>query len=929
MRDGSGAIKNRISIRSASADPRAESIVKSAKSLHIDGVESVLVTDLVWFTPPLDQIDQDRIGKFLADPLLQNASWTNDDSRAAHTVEVAFLPGVTDAEAREVQRAASILGVSISEVATGRRYEINGPVTRANVELLTRRLLANAVVERWSIDGEVEPPIGVEIGAPAAVEHIALGDESQLAELNRERGMALDPQELTAIRTHFQNLGRMPTDVELEMIAQTWSEHCAHKTFRARLLDERGVEASSLLGRIRQATDDIAAPFVLSAFVGNAGIVTYDGVNTLALKCETHNHPSAVEPFGGANTGVGGVIRDILGAAHDPIACTDILCFGPQDLSIDDVPTGSLHPQRIHEGVVAGVADYGNKIGLPTIAGAVLYDTGYVANPLVFAGCIGESTVTAPELKGPFVGDAVVLIGGRTGRDGIRGATFSSLAMDASTGEVAGASVQIGDPLTERLVMEVLREARGFYTAITDCGAGGLSSAVGEMADGIGAKCELDLVPLKYSGLAPWEIWLSESQERMVLAATDPTPIRELCAQKGVDFAVIGVFTGDNHVVVTSHGETVLDLDTAFLHDGRPQRVMEFVSPEVSSESRAPQLKNKIDETLLELLAHPNIASKASVIHRYDHEIGGATTVRPLSGSEIDGHSDGTVWINPRREDGFAIGIGVNPWFGIKDSKAMGWLVVDEAIRNAVCAGANPELCSLLDNFSWGDPRDPKVLGQLSITVDGMCDASRAFGAPFVSGKDSLNNAWTEADGTRSSIPPTLVVTAVAAVNVAHIVTSDLKSPGNLLVLLGETRSEFGGSHLEMLLGEDCGAVPRPDPTAPLRYKQLHKAIRLGLVSSAHDCAEGGLAVALAEMCIGGRLGARVDRLVADDVVSAWFSESSSRIVLEVAANKIDELQEIVHGPLTIIGEVTADAALALSGIEKILVEDLVRAWQQ
>ena len=924
MRDSG---ESRIAIRSVSSDPRAEGVVASAKTLHIAGVERVVIADLVWFAPQLSPSERATIENFLVDPLLQVASWACDGSEAAHTVEVAFLPGVTDSEAREVHRAAEILGVSADEVATGRRYEIFGSVTRDDIDLLVRRLLANAVVERWAVDASVEPPLGATTGSVATVERFPATDES-LARLNRDRAMALDPEELTAVREHFSSLERDPSDVELEMIAQTWSEHCAHKTFRAKLIDENGRESSSLLARIRAATDEINAPFVLSAFVGNAGIVSYDGETTLALKCETHNHPSAVEPFGGANTGVGGVIRDIMGAAHDPIVCTDILCFGPADLAIEEVPVGSLHPQRIRDGVVAGIADYGNKIGLPTIAGAVVYDSGYVANPLVFAGCIGASTTSAPKLDGPFAGDAVVVIGGRTGRDGIRGATFSSLAMDATTGEVAGASVQIGDPLTERLVMEVLRESHGMYTAITDCGAGGLSSAVGEMAEGIGARCELNLVPLKYSGLAPWEVWLSESQERMVLAATDPEPLRVLCEGKGVDFAVIGKFTGDGRVVVTAGGEVVIDLDAAFLHDGRPQRVMEFRSVNAPTSPKIPVLSDDIRGTLLALLAHPNIASKAAVVHRYDHEIGGATVVRPVTGPQLDGHSDGTIWVDPRRDNGFAIGIGLNPWFGLVDPAAMGWLVVDEAIRNAVCAGANPDLCSLLDNFSWGDPRDPAVLGQLTATVDGMCAASIAFGAPFVSGKDSLNNAWTEPDGSRKSIPPTLVVTAVAAADANEIVTSDLKCAGNLLVLLGNTAPEFGGSHLAMMLGVNGGAAPKIDTDAPARYRNLYTAIRRALIESAHDCAEGGLAVALAEMCIAGRLGATVDTAPSSDEVTAWFSESSSRIVLEVRPENLSAVMELIDGPAEIIGTVSNDSSLTLLDNAAIPVADLVNAWQ-
>jgi len=927
MRSDPQGPARRLVIHSIGPDPRAESVRAGAKSLLLPDLGGVRVAQIIWCSVPLADDDRCRLSNFLVDPLLQTGQWGWDEP-LGQSVEVAYLPGVTDSEAREVQRAASILGIEVGEVATGRLYEFEGPVAPVALDSLVRRLLANAVVERWSVSGPVLPPLGT-LGATApTVERFRLGDQASLATLNLDRAMALDPEELLAVRDYFTLEGRDPSDVELEMIAQTWSEHCAHKTFRARLVDENGVEFRPLLQRIRDTTDQIGSPHVVSAFVGNAGIVTYDGVTTLALKCETHNHPSAVEPFGGANTGVGGVIRDILGAAHDPIVCTDILCFGPLDLAPALLPTGSLHPRRIHDGVISGVADYGNKIGLPTIAGAVLYDEGYVANPLVFAGCIGRSTLDAPVLSGPHTGDSVIVMGGRTGRDGIRGATFSSLAMDATTGEVAGASVQIGDPLTERLVMEALRECVGMYSAITDCGAGGLSSAVGEMAEGIGATCELDRVPLKYHGLAPWEVWLSESQERMVLAARDPEPIRRVCERFGIDVAVIGTFTGSGRIVVTSGDAVVCDLDTSFLHDGRPQRTMVFRRP-LPSQGGPGEVPVPVPlaETLLLLLAHPNICSRSSVVHRYDHEIGGATVVRPLTGHRNEGHSDGTVWIDPRADEGFAIGIGVNPWYGIADPMEMGRLVVDEAIRNAVASGADPSRVTLLDNFSWGDPRDPEVLGQLWATVEGMCEASSAFGAPFVSGKDSLNNAWTGTDGVRTSIPPTLVVTAVAAVHADHVVTSDLKEYGNALVLLGRTESAFGGSHLNLVLGMAGGAVPRADESAPARYRRLHEAMSTGLVRSCHDCSEGGLAVTLAEMCIAGGFGAHIDVLPADDAITAWFSESSGRLVVEVRRGDLERFLDLMGMDALVIGEVTADPVLRMAGDVPVPLVHLAAAW--
>ena len=515
---------HRYTVRSRGADPRAAAIAAGASSLGIPLTGDADVADVVFVEGELDDADRRRLGAFLADPLLQTGSW----DVPADGIEITLHPGVTDGAADAVVHAARQLELPVAAAATGRRIVL--PVGAAT-DVLLRRLVANPIIEHWT-EGPATPDLHPGSDDAPGVEVVAVRelDDAGLARLGAERSLALDPGELAAIRDHFTSVGRDPTDVELETLAQTWSEHCAHKTFRAAITTADGAgETVDLLGLLRRATDTVAAPFVRSAFVGNAGIVSFVPGTTIAVKAETHNHPSAVEPFGGANTGVGGVIRDVLGAAHRPIACTDVLCFGPPDLPLDDLPDGSLHPRRIREGVIDGVADYGNKIGLPTVAGAVLYDRAYTTNPLVFCGCIGVAA-DRPLPAGPFPGDRVVVLGGRTGRDGIRGATFSSATMDATTGEVAGASVQIGDPITEKLLIDVLTGADDLYTAITDCGAGGLSSAVGEMAEHTGADVELTAAPLKYPGLAPWEIWLSEAQERMVVAVP-PDRVSELQAR--------------------------------------------------------------------------------------------------------------------------------------------------------------------------------------------------------------------------------------------------------------------------------------------------------------------------------------------------------------------------------------------------------------
>ncbi|HEY4332915.1 MAG TPA: AIR synthase-related protein, partial [Ilumatobacteraceae bacterium] len=536
---------------------------------HADGVATTIT-----MAGGLTAHDRSRLERILVDPLLETATW--DEPVSGAQLDIGLIPGVTDTAAEQVVHAAALLDIAIEDASVGRLIELQAATDDGEI----RRHWANSVIERWTVGATVEPGYRTGAASSTATESVDLAaDDEALVALGRERGLALDLAELHVIRDHFASIGRAPTDAELETLAQTWSEHCAHKSFRADITvthasGEPGLPVQPLLAQLRHSTTAIDAPFVVSAFDGNAGIIQFGPQRTYALKCETHNPPSAIEPFGGANTGVGGVIRDIVGAAHHAIACTNILCFGPADTPDDQLPDGVLSPRRIIDGVVAGIADYGNKIGLPTVAGAVLYDPAYTSNPLVFAGCIGVAPTGRSPLTGPHAGDRVVLLGGRTGRDGIRGATFSSMEMDATTGDVAGASVQIGDPIVEKIVSDLLLDAAHLYTAITDCGAGGLSSAIGELAEHTGADIELTRVPLKYAGLAPWEIWLSEAQERMVVAV-NPSQLdafAELAALHGVELTDLGSFTGDGRLVVRFDGAPVIELDTAFLHDGRPRR---------------------------------------------------------------------------------------------------------------------------------------------------------------------------------------------------------------------------------------------------------------------------------------------------------------------------------------------------------------------
>jgi len=923
-----------MTIRSIDPDPRVRELAVGAAALGLDPVDSLQIADLVHVDADLDDTHLQQLHSLLVDPLLQMGSWNEPSGRA---IEIGLLPGVTDTGADALRFAATTLGVDVEHAATGLRVEFDDEADEDAVRTLVERLLVNPIIERWA-PGLLEPARpGVEAATTAATVVAIRGlDDDGLAVVSASRSLYLDPEELIVIRDHFEQVGRDPTDVEIETLAQTWSEHCAHKTFRAVIDatgpdDDESLERPSLMSQLRSCTEAIDAPFVRSAFVGNAGVIEFEKGTTLALKAETHNHPSAVEPFGGANTGVGGVIRDVLGIAHKPIAITDILCFGPADLPLSELPDGALHPRRIQTGVVDGVADYGNKIGLPTVAGAILYDPAYTTNPLVFAGCIG-SAASRPLHDGPHAGDRILVLGGATGRDGIRGATFSSATMDATTGEVAGASVQIGDPVVEKLLIDVLVGAEDMYSGITDCGAGGLSSAIGEMAEGIGADVDLALVPRKYPGLEPWEVWLSEAQERMVISVPPRgvSAIAKRCDKVGVGWADVGSFTGDGNLVVRVGENVVAEMSTEFLHDGRPQRRMAATMPNPSRQSGTSRTVDDPAATLLALLRHPNIASKAATIHRYDHEILGSTVVRPLIGVASDGPADGVVLAEPMQTHGVAIGIGVNPWIGLHDPEAMAFAAVDEAVRNVVAVGADPERIALLDNFSWGDPRRPATLGELAAAVDGCCAAAFTFGAPFVSGKDSLNNEYVGADGDRHAVPPTLVITAVGHVPDAdRCVTPDLMGPGNALLLIGSTETEFAGSHLDMVNGQppDPGVAPAPDPDAADHYKHLHAAMQAGLIVSCHDVSEGGLAVAIAEMCIAGRLGASISELPHDDVVTSLFAESVGRLVVEVEERSVAAFMRIMDDDALRLGEVSESGLLSLPHVEPILIDDLVDAF--
>ncbi len=963
-------------------NPHAAGLLADAHTLGFNQLTHIEVCDCYFIQGHLTEADKQQLAtRLFCDPVAQIGAWQATAPVAEQAViETALRPGVTDPVAEQIQHGAQLLGIkNIEKTATGQRFILTSTQTLNEKELhdLAQRLFANAVIQYYAI-GALTPAFSSSTGSSGQVETLPLRNlnHAQLNALAQERRSALDEAEMQAIQHYYQSEQRDPTDIEFETIAQTWSEHCSHKTFKA-IINTEDKQINGLLNTfIRRATEEIAAPWVWSAFVDNAGIIDFDDEYQISFKVETHNHPSAIEPFGGANTGLGGVIRDVLGVSAKPIAATDIFCFGPQDLSFTELPEGTLHPRRIRSGVVAGVQDYGNKTGIPTVNGAIYYDEGYIANPLVYCGCVG----LAPKNKhprDPQPGDRVIVLGGRTGRDGLRGATFSSMTMDAQTGEVAGASVQIGDPIIAKGLIEVITRAcdAEIYHAITDCGAGGLSSAVGEMASNIGADVELNKVPLKYAGLAPWEIWLSEAQERMVLAvpSVHVEALQKICDVFNVELTDMGWFTGDQLLVVRFEGQVILRLSNNFLHHDMPQRILNAsVIPSSSSVARGPvaaapyrarkaargrepayapplgllELRSlsctENNSLLLALLAHPNIASKEDVIRLYDHEVQGGTVVKPLTGAQNDGPADGCVLkpVVTKGTRGIVLSNGLNPEIGKWDPYAMAVSVIDEAIRNAVAVGADPKRIAILDNFCWGDPKRPETLGALVAACEGCYDAAIHYQTPFISGKDSLNNEYVSKDKQRHAIPSTLLISAIGIIeDVNKAVTLDFKTAGNIIYLLGNTYAEFAGSHFIKCGGQVSVAemfAPGLPEYAPELYANLHQAMQKQYVRACHDLSEGGLAVALAEMCIAGRLGCAINLIVAD-ATTALFSESNGRLLVEIMPENCAAFEACFAGEqaklLTRLGEVTAAQQLMITQqkqtIIKLAVNELVSAWQR
>ncbi len=944
-----GLIRIEVGVRPGVRDAVGEAVLADCHELGIEGVRAVAATRVYTLAGLPPDAAEPLASNLFCDPVVEcyAIGAPLEPLPADRTVEIAYHPGVTDPVVASIQKGVGDLGFPRpSGVWTSRRYAFEGNLSESELGTIVEKLLANRVIERIVRNG---PAMAAPPEAPFELRYVHLSgaDDAALTRISHEGHLALSLEEMRAIGAHFRALGREPTDAELETLAQTWSEHCVHKTMKD-LIDFDGERIDGLLAStIMRTTEHLARPWCISVFEDNSGVVAFDDRYHLSFKVETHNFPSALEPYGGAATGIGGVIRDALGTGRgaDPILNTDVFCVAPLDTPPEAVPPGSHHPRRILRGVVAGVRDYGNRMGIPTVNGAVCFDPLYVANPLVYCGTVGLLPADRVEKRlGP--GHVIVLVGGRTGRDGIHGATFSSEALTAESEAIAGSAVQIGNAIEEKRVADALLRARelDLYDTITDCGGGGLSSAIGEMAEGLGAVVHLDRVPLKYPGLSHAEIWISEAQERMVLATSPERANRlaQVFEAEGVETAVLGEFTDTGRLELRYHGTAVCDLDLAFLHGGRPREIKR-ATRRLGSEP-VPQMPEPDDlsDDLMRVLALPTVASKERIIRQYDHEVQGRSVLKPLVGVREDGPGDAAI-VRPRLDSSraIAVGCGINARYGQLDAYRMAQAVTDEAMRQIVAVGGDPDRTALLDNFSWGDVDEPETLGDLVLAARGCAELALAYGTPFVSGKDSLRN-FHEAAGHRVSIPPTLLISALSVLpDAERAVSMDFKGPGHFVYVVGLTQAELGGSQYWALHGALGDAPPAVDPELGKSVLAgVARAIQEGLVLACHDPSDGGLGIALAEMAFSGEVGAEVsleplprsEDLRRDDW--ALFSESASRFIVEVDPVHRAAFEEALGDvPASIIGTTTDALRLQIRGLRgrgilQAELAELKAAWQ-
>lgn len=947
----------------------------------------------------------------LSDPVLdfvQNNNWVQEGADFA--IEVGFKAGVTDNLSKSVVDAFELFDLK-TKVSTGTIFWLFGSLNRIEADKVAKDILANPLLNSIKVMTKEEylasdrfinielPTVQIEGAGEVQAVDLEVSD-SELEKLSIDRCLALTTSELTEIKNFYKKdsviesrskagLPKCPTDVELEVLAQTWSEHCKHKIFSAKIdyKESKVPKYGPALGSfkvdslfkecIKDTTEKIkkdrGLDWLISVFSDNAGIVRFDKNVDLCFKAETHNSPSALDPYGGALTGILGVNRDILGCGLGarPIANTDVFCFAPSNLGDHDhgksLPVGPKPPRRTIEGVHKGVEDGGNKSGIPTVNGAFFFDNNYAGKPLVFVGTVGVMPQKledgrSTEGKGQKPGDRIYMVGGAIGADGIHGATFSSLELDENSPATA---VQIGDPITQKRVLDFMMVARdkGLFTSVTDNGAGGLSSSVGEMAEQPGgAIVNLEKAPTKYPGLKPYELFISESQERMTFSVESKSALEfeKLAHEYSVDATDIGEFTDSGNLDIYYGSELCAKIDLDFLHNGLPQMDLksswdgEIYERDNWAKVSLPALsKGEVNQTQMEkhlddVLERPSIASKEDYVRQYDHEVGAATHIKPFGGKNGNAPNDsGVIWLGPHggeMDNAVAIGCGLAPRISMFDTYLMAQFSVDEAFRNIVSSGADPEQVCLLDNFCWPDPifhpeknidGDHK-LASLVRACKGLSDICEAYGAPLVSGKDSMKNDFRGKNGygedIKVSVLPTLLISAIGSVNINSSKQTSIVEEGDKIFLLGGLGSGLLGSELLETTKIEMTSLPSIDLEKNYElYKKIHLGHKENLFSSLHDISEGGMVVCLAESCFGGELGIKVTLPKDSNPLEVLFNEAPGRFVVSVSADKVESFESMFKDALN-LGEVTVESKLKIDINDTTLIdksiESLKTTWR-
>ncbi len=967
-----------VDVRSKIDDKRAEVLREKLRKegIPVDEVQIVDNYTIDYTEGSDDQIhpeDIETVAGFLTDPVTEESSINQSPhpDEFDYAIQIGFKPGVTDNVGHTAKEVITDYLPGDMDVYTSQTIFLSGQGLQERDAKEVGYKLANPLIQNIKVKGEEMFRIdkGMGINRPvveidekptadivnlleASDEELTLIGKKGLANLDgtRRGPLAMDLNYMKAVHSYFEKEGRNPTDVEVESLAQTWSEHCKHTTFANQMDDiEDGIFSRYIKGatdRIRElkGKDD----FCISVFKDNSGGIEFDEDHIISHKVETHNSPSALDPFGGAITGIVGVNRDTMGfgLGAKPVINIYGFCFGNPDDERElfkgpDFTQMMLSPKRIMEGVVEGVNVGGNCSGIPTPQGFTIFDDRYRGKPLVYVGTVGlmpkESAGRLSHEKKAQPGDFVVMAGGRVGKDGVHGATFSSEPMD--TGSPATA-VQIGDPITQKKMSDALvKEARdlGLYNSITDNGAGGISCSVAEMAEECGGcHVQLDSVPTKYAGIKPWEIWISESQERMTLSVPPGkwAEFNDLMQRRGVEATVIGKFEDSGKCVVEYGGEKVMDVDMEFLHNGLPSEKLHTKEPQ--RETYEPVLDEPEDhnDTFHTMLRRPNMSSWEFISQQFDHEVQGGSVIKPLQGAGgVNGDASVTRPLLSSQK-AVVLSQALNPSYSEINPYDMAAAAIDTAVRNAVAAGANPDKIAILDNFCWCSSNEPERLWQLKKAAEACYDTAVAYGTPFISGKDSMFNDFKGYDENgepvKISVPPTLLISSMSVMDDAKkAIPLDAKYGTDLVYVIGETNDEMGGSEYFAMRGKGLGTTtPKVDTEKNMKaYKALHNAMEQDLVESAQSVHRGGLIMALAKTSMGGKLGMDLylknlpGNYSRDDF--ALYSESQGRIVVTVEEEKQEEFEKAMEGvTYGMIGEVTGDSGFTIENSQR---EEIIR----